>query len=129
MFCSIEDAWGDNFIDYKPEMVENNKPEKFENIEYNTNKKYIQDNDYNKYIELKEKFENNENKENKENKEIKSDICQAVETHILNCQYCKNKYKNNNYNIDKYILNNKESINIFLIGILIICFFHFFRNF
>jgi hypothetical protein len=131
MFCSIEDAWGGSYLDYKPEMVENNKPEKFENIEYkfkndieknNIEKINIEKNnnsEYNKYIELKEKFEDVE----------KTEICIAVDNHIQNCPYCKQKYKGNNLNIDSYIMNNKESINIFLIGLLIICFFHFFRNF
>jgi hypothetical protein len=149
MFCSIEDAWGDTYLDYKPEMIENNKPENFENTEYkfkkiNNNvqnertfgpslrsspllndfqeKSLIKgkDNEYNKYVELKEKFEDIDKN--------KTDICMAVENHILNCEYCKRKYKGNNLNIENYINNNKESINIFLIGLLIICFFYFFRN-
>jgi hypothetical protein len=129
MFCSIEDAWGDTYLDYKPEMIENNKPENFENTEYKFKKidnnvqnerTFGKDNEYNKYVELKEKFEDIDKN--------KTDICMAVENHILNCEYCKRKYKGNNLNIENYINNNKESINIFLIGLLIICFFYFFRN-
>jgi len=148
MFCSIEDAWGENKFNDKPIFNINDKPESFRQNEYkfsndvdisskNISKNissiehFENDNDtkdnkkmYNQYIKLKEMFENDN----------KNEVCYAVEKHIANCPHCNQKYNSlqmpqmPNIDLVKLMNANKESINIFLIGLLFILILQLFRS-
>jgi hypothetical protein len=149
MFCSIEDAWGEKNFSDKPIFKQSDKPEHFKTdgseLNYNSNKQEHLTFDgsnlnynskqqlYNKYVELKEMFDTNDNNihehfnnSNKYHNDI-SPVCNALDAHIIKCEYCRNKYYQkqqcNNFDFGDIITNiktNKDIVTIFLLGLLVI---------
>lgn len=131
MFCSIEDAWGESFVD-KSLFKQSDKSEHFENYEFskpvkNDNSYSKNDNLYTKYLELKEMFDNNETFTQQPT--IKdSEVCLALDDHLMKCSRCRAKYLSrgeikNGYNlssITNYFQDSKDIITIFLFGLLVI---------
>lgn len=109
MYCGINEAWG---FDFNSETTINNN---------NNNNS----DDYNKYLNLKERFENNVDT-NKEK------ICSAVEEHCKNCIFCKSRMMKDSLSgsfqdiIEKFkdllesILSNKDLVTLILVCILIL---------
>lgn len=144
MFCTLEDAWGDNIT--KPNTIFNqsDKSDTFKNNEYssinnnNISEHFTTNNNtnnntnnvsnmYQQYMQLKELFENNNNNT------PKTEVCIAVDNHIENCPYCKNKcfQQRNSFiipeinlsNISNKIIANADIITILLFAVLIMLIF------
>ena len=129
------------------EMFEqSDKPDSFKLNEYtypqekSTNNEQIKQDMYSKYMELKEMFEDKYSPI----EEKVSDVCLALDNHLAKCERCRSKYLfksglasrqsdqyNNSIDLSKislYINSNKDTITIFLFGVLIILLLQLFSS-
>ena len=115
MYCSIQEAWGDNNNAY---------------IHQNQNISNVSDDEIKQFLEWKKSNPN----QNSSNQSL-DDVCLKILNHIKMCPKCSNYIKGNSYN--NSFLNfptidinntNKELILMFLIGILLILIFHLFAK-
>ena len=133
-------------ISNKEMFEQSDKPESFKLNEYtfhekSTNNEEIKQDMYNKYMELKEMFED---KYSPVEQKV-SEVCLALDNHLSKCERCRSKYlldnkqlesqQLNQYNngidlskISIYINSNKDTITIFLFGVLIILLLQLFSS-
>lgn len=113
MYCSIEDAWGDDFNKHDSDRMTSDSSKSSVS---STNSR----DDYRNYMRLKEKFAN----------DTESAMCTQVMTHINTCKACQAKLKemytnefsinNISKNVMSKIKENNDSITLLLICFLIV---------
>ena len=133
-------------ISNKEMFEQSDKPESFKLNEYtfhqekNTNNEEKKQDMYNKYMELKEMFEDKYSPV----EEKVSEVCLALDNHLSKCERCRSKYLfrsksetkhleqyNSSIDLSKislYINSNKDTITIFLFGVLIILLLQLFSS-
>mgnify|MGYP003385916642 CR=1 FL=1 len=133
MYCTIEDAWGQDF-NQDAKDVDSDKPKEFIDQEYKLKETFDSEtnsepkqrkNLHKQYLKLKEMFDDSE----KESK-----VCLAVNTHINTCSICRNRYlkRMNEHSsmptmpsfsipsISQLMHRNSDAVTIFLICIMIL---------
>jgi hypothetical protein len=120
-YCTIQEAWPDYNYNHTINNIQKSQPivEKMtqdipENVPYQTDTS-IASNHTIDLPELNDSMHDNYNKQN-------ILLCNESAHHINNCQYCKKYYQFHN-NLMKLFINTpqlKETITVFLIGLLII---------